>query len=125
MSSQTIDFEQTETVVATVYSVLDKSVVFIIGQGIVIEIFLTQDLITFFKNFEQTSRVFQLYGIAQYTYLDDCDLQLVAFKIQSGQLLAETSKREFLNNFVRYGAASLGPLEDPYISLFIEHKTYS
>lgn len=125
MSSKTIDFEQAETVVATVYSVGDTSVVFVIGQGIVIEVSLHQDLLSYFKKFEGSTRVFLLHGIAQYIYLEDCELELSAFKFHSCELLTETSRRDFLNNFVRYGAASLGPLEDPYIALFIEENTYS
>lgn len=125
MSSQTIDFEQIETVVATVYSVQDTSVVFIIGQGYVIETSLPPDLILFFKKFELSTRVFMLRGLAQYVYCNDCELELVAFQLHAGEIVSETCRRDFLNNFVRYGASGLGPLEDPYISLFIEHKTYS
>lgn len=125
MSCPTIDFEQIETVVATVYAVLDKSVVFVIGQGTVIETPLPPDLLVFFKMYENTTRVFLLCGIAKYTYIGDCELELVAFQLHSGRIITETCKKDFLNHFVRYGASSLGPLEDPYISLFIENKTYS
>lgn len=125
MSLQTIDFEQIETVTASICSVREKSIVFIIGQGIVVETELAEKFINFFKPYELTTRVFHLHGIAQYTFIEDYEVQLIGFKIESYKLIPLTTRRDFLNNFIKYGASNLGSLEDPYISLFIEKENYS